>query len=405
MPNTIITPQWIAREQLRVAANKTPFLSSIRRKLSDDFKVGGTKVGATVGIRLPQRFQTAKGQALQIQPLTDTVVYVTITDQAQIGYAMSSFSATLEIQDVNERYVTPIATQIANTMDSDGLTRLYQDVFMVEGTPGTIPSTNLTYMNARARITTISGGSGGPYEMTIGPLMRPVIANANQNLFSVPTRDAGDIWREALFSGPALSWDAWSEDANLATHTIGPLGGTPTVNGAGQTGSSLVTQAWTAAAANRLNKGDIFTIAGVFAVNMQNYRSTTQLQQFVVTANTASDGAGAATIPIYPPIITSGPYQTVDASPSNGAALTIFGAANTVTPQGLGYSPDAFVMASADLELPNSGESRRVRMPGVGLSMRLWQDSDIMTDQHPTRSDVIYGFKTVRPEFAVRIAS
>lgn len=62
-------------------------------------------------------------------------------------------------------------------------------------------------------------------------------------------------------------------------------------------------------------------------------------------------------------------------------------------------------MASADLEMPNSGESRRVRMPGVGLSMRLWQDSDIMTDQHPTRSDVIYGFKTVRPEFAVRIAS
>lgn len=405
MPNTIVTPQWIGREQLRVAANKTPFVSSIKRKLSDDFRVGGTKVGATVGIRLPQRFVAAKGQALQIQPLTDTVVYVTITDQAQVGYGMSSFSATLEIQDVNERYVNPIAIQLANTMDSDGLTRLYQDVFMVEGTPGTIPSTNLTYMNARARITTISGGSGGPYEMTIGPLMRPVIANANQNLFSVPTKDAGDIWREAVFSGPALSWDEWAEDVNIATHQIGPLGGTPTVTGAGQTGSSLITGAWTAAAANRLNKGDIFTVANVFAVNMQNYRSTTQLQQFVATANTASDGAGAATIPIYPPIITSGAYQTVDSSPANGAALTIFGAANTVTPQALGYSPDAFVMASADLEMPNSGESRRVRMPGVGLSMRLWQDSDIMTDQHPTRSDIIYGFKTVRPEFAVRIAS
>src|SRR4029077_9339912 len=190
---------------------------------------------------------------------------------------MSSFSMTLEIQDANERYVNPIAIQIANTMDSDALTRLYQDVFMVEGTPGVIPSTNLTYMNARARITTISGGSGGPYEMTIGPLMRPVIANANQNLFSVPTRDASDLWREAMFSGPALSWDEWSEDPNIATHQIGPLGGTPTVTGAGQTGSSLVTGAWTAAAAPRLNKGDIFTVANVFAVNMQSYRSTTQL--------------------------------------------------------------------------------------------------------------------------------
>lgn len=405
MPNTPVTPQWIAREQLRVASNKTPFVSSIRRKLSDDFKVSGVKVGAVVGVRVPPRFTTSKGQALVTQPLVDTPVFVTITDQAHVGYAMSSFSATLEIQDVRERYVDPIAYQLANTMDSDGLTRLYQDVFMFEGTPGTIPSTNLVYMNARARITTISGGSGGPYEMTIGPLMRPVIANANQNLFSVPSRDAAEVWREAMFSGPALSWDEWSEDPNIATHTIGPLGGAPTVNGAGQTGSSLVTQAWTAAAANRLNKGDIFTVAGVFAVNMQNYRSTTQLQQFVATANVASDGAGAATIPIYPPIITSGAYQTVNTSPANGAALTIWGAANTVTPQGLGYSPDAFVMASADLIMPNNGESSRVRMPSVGLSMRLWQDSDIMTDQHPTRSDIIYGFKTIRPEFAVRIAS
>lgn len=403
--NTEITPQWIAREQLRIAANKTPFVGSIRRKLSDDFKVSGVKVGATVGLRLPPRFITAKGQAAQLQPLTDSIVYVTITDQAQTAWSYSSFSATLEIQDARDRYVMPAATNMANTMDSDGLTRLYQDVFMVEGTPGTIPSTNLTYMNARARITTISGGSGGPYEMTMGPLMRPVIANANQNLFSVPDKDAAGVWREAMFSGPALSWDAWSEDPNIATHTIGPLGGTPTVNGAGQTGSSLVTQAWTAAAANRLNKGDIFTIASVFAVNMQNYRSTTQLQQFVVTANTASDGAGAATIPIYPPIITSGAYQTVDSSPANAAALTIFGAANTVTPQALGYAPDAFVMASADLEMPNSGESNRVRMPAVGLSMRSWRQSDIMTDQHIWRNDIIYGFKTVRPEFAVRIAS
>jgi hypothetical protein len=179
----------------------------------------------------------------------------------------------------------------------------------------------------------------------------------------------------------------------------------PTVNGAGQTGSSLVTQAWTAAAANRLKKGDVFTIASVFAVNPQNYRSTTQLQQFVVTADTASDGAGAATIPIYPPIITSGAYQTVDSSPANAAALTIVGAANTVTPQGLGFHPQAFVMASANLIKPSVGESRNVRMKDIGMSVRYWLASDVMTDQHPSRLDGIYGFKTVRPEFAVRFAS
>lgn len=403
--NTVITPTWNAREVARVASNQTQFVGAITKKLSDDFIVAGTKVGASVGLRLPQRFLTTKGQALQSQAITDTIVTVTITDQANIAYGWSSFSETLELQDMYERYVNPAGFQLANTMDKDGLGRVYQDVFSVEGTPAAIPNANSTYLNAAARLTNFAAPKG-PRRAFINSLMRATIANANLNIFGVPREpDVRELWKEAMFSGAALSWDEWFEDVNIFPHVIGPLGGTPTVNGASQTGSSLITQAWTAAAANRLNKGDVFTIAGVFAVNPQSYQSTTQLQQFVVTANTASDGAGAATIPIYPPIITSGAYQTVDSSPANAAAITVFGAANAVTPQGLGFHPQAFVCASADLVLPRVGDAKRVRMPSMGMSMRYWQASDIMTDQHPSRLDVIYGFKTFRPEFAVRFAS
>jgi hypothetical protein len=146
----------------------------------------------------------------------------------------------------------------------------------------------------------------------------------------------------------------------------------------------------------------------VFALNPQSYQSTTQLMQFVVTAPVASDVGGNASIPIYPPIIpvaSGSPFATVDVSPANLAPLTVVGPANTVTPQGLGFHPEAFVCASADLVLPRVGEAKRVRLPSMGMSMRYWQASDIMSDQHPSRLDVIYGFKTFRPEFAVRIAS
>jgi hypothetical protein len=242
--------------------------------------------------------------------------------------------------------------------------------------------------------------------MLINSLMRASIANANLNIFGVPRQpDAKDLWQDAMFSGRSLSWDEWYEDVNVFPHTIGPLGGTPLVNGASQTGSSLVTDGWTAAAASRLKKGDVFTIAAVFAVNPQNYRSTTQLQQFVVTADVSSDGSGNATIPIYPPIITSGAYQTVDALAADNAALTIFGTASQVTPQGLGFHPQAFVMGSANMIMPNNGQAKRVRMKDIGMSLRFWEGSDIATDQHPSRLDGIYGFKTVRPEFAVRILS
>jgi hypothetical protein len=224
-----------------------------------------------------------------------------------------------------------------------------------------------------------------------------------------PGAAISELWKEAMFSGPALSWDQWYEDVNVFPHVTGAQGGTPTVNGAGQTGSSLVTQAWSNSITGILKKGDVFTIGtgatGVFAVNPQNYRSTTQLQQFVVTADCTSSGAGALTIPIYPPIVTSGAYQTVVAAPGNTAAITVLGAASTTTPQGLGFHPSAFVMASADLPEPKQGEFKRVRMPGVGMALRYWESSDIMTDSHPSRLDMIYGFKTQRPEFAVRFAS
>lgn len=405
--NTVQTPTWVGRKVLAVAANSTKFVGAITKKLSDDYKVDGTKVGATVGVRLPQRFVTTKGQAFQQQGISDVVVNITITDQANIGFGWSSFSGSLEIQDMEDRYINPAAIQLANTYDADGLGRLYQDVFSVEGTPGTVPNANSTYLNAAARLTNFACPSG-PRKAVINSLMRASIANANLALFN-PASKISELWTEAMFSGPALSWDQWYEDVNVFPHTVGAQGGTPTVNGASQTGSSLITQAWSNSITGVLKKGDVFTIGtgatGVFAVNPQNYRSTTQLQQFVVTADCNSSGAGAVTIPIYPPIVTSGAYQTVTVSPATSAVITVVGAANTVTPQGLGFHPSAFVMAAADLPEPKQGNFKRVRMPGIGMALRFWESSDIMTDQHPSRLDGIYGFKTQRPEFAVRFAS
>jgi hypothetical protein len=368
--------------------------------------VSGTKVGATVGLRLPQRFITTKGQALQPQGLVDQIVPVSITDQANIGYGWSSFSETLELQDMYDRYVNPAGYQLANTMDKDGLGRVYQDVFAVEGVPGTIPNLNLTYLNAAARLTNMAVPDR-PRRMFINSLMRATIVNANLNLFN-PQKAIGELWQDAMFSGTALSWDEWYEDVNLFPHVVGPQGGVPLVFGANQTGTQLVTNGWSAVAAARLNKGDIIWVDGCFAINPQSYQSTTQLLQFVVTAPVSSDGAGNATIPIYPPIIPVGSgnaFATCDVSPASGAAITVFGVAGKVSPQGLGFHPEAFVCASADLVLPRVGEAKRVRLPQMGISMRYWQASDIMTDQHPSRLDVIYGFKTFRPEFAIRIAS
>src|SRR6185295_82536 len=344
--NSVVTPTWIGREVLAVAENDCRFVRGIRKKLGDEFVEGGTKLGATVGVRLPQRWVTSKGQAFTGQSINDQIVYVTITDQANIGWGYSSVQSTLEIQDAYERYVNPAAAQMANTWDKDGLSRLYQDVYQAQGTPGTVPVSNSTYINAGVDLTN-SAVPKNSRTMVVNALMGAAIANANFTLFN-PQKAISDAWRDGMLASDALQWKEWWEDVNIFPHVYGTYSGTPTVNGAGQTGSSLITQAW-GSGVSALNKGDVFTIGsgatGVYSVNPQSYQSTTTLQKFVVTSN-INDTTGAMTIPISPPIITSGAYQTVVASPASGATINVLGATGAISPQGLGFNKEAFVMAS-----------------------------------------------------------
>ena len=191
----------------------------------------------------------------------------------------------------------------------------------------------------------------------------------------------------------------WSMDQNVNAHTIGAHGGTPLVNGASQSGASLVTDGW---GATSLNKGDIFTIAGVFGVNPQSRQSTGELQQFVVTADNAD--AGDKTIAISPAIVTSGAMQTVTAAPADNAVITVLGVASTSAIQSMAFHRDAFVMGCADLQLPQGvDKAARVSDKQLGLSVRMVRDYDINNDKFPCRLDVLYGWKTVYPELACRI--
>src|SRR4029450_5816630 len=92
------------------------------------------------------------------------------------------------------------------------------------------------------------------------------------------------------------------------------------VSGAGQPGSTLSTNGWGAGAT--LRRGDTFTVAGTNTVNPLAYNSVGRLQQFTVTADVTESG-GAMTIPISPPIITSGQLQSVDVSPASGSAVGV----------------------------------------------------------------------------------
>ena len=407
MANSLVTPTWYTKEVARILVNNLKFAANVNRSYDDAYVQAGAKVGYTVNARLHQRFTVTEGQALQTQGINDQYAPITLTHQKNVAYSWSTASMTQEIEAVRERYVKPAATALANVIDYDGLNTVYTDIYQSVGTPGTTPSSNLTYLQAGAKLTNSATPSDGRVAV-LDPTSMVTLANANLALFN-PTAQISEQYREGQFASRALGVSEWYEDANVAKFTTGSYTtSTPLINGASQTGSSLVTDGWASSAAT-LNKGDIFTIAGVYGVNPVSYASTGALQQFVVTATTTSSGVDMAALPISPSIITSGQLQTVTASPADNAAITVVGAGAstmtaTVTSQSLLYHPDAFALVMADLHRPQSGaEATTVRSKELGVSIRMVQQYQIGTDSEPTRLDVLYGWATLRPTLACRV--
>lgn len=406
MANTLLTISMITREALRVLENNLTFTKYVRRDFDDSFGRAGAKIGTVLNIRKPARYAGRVGQGLSIEDATETQVPLVLNTQRGVDIAFTSQDLALSVDDFSDRFVRPAIANVANNIDFDGLQQ-YLNVYNQIGTPGTVPNALLTYLQAGQRLDEEAAPRDDLRSLVISPAMQATILDALKGLFQSATDIATQY--ESGKMGLAIGFK-WSMDQNCGINTIGVLGGTPVVNGASQSGATLVTNAWTSSAATRLKKGNVFTIGsgatGCFAVNPQNKQSTGALRQFTATTDGASDGSGNMTINISPSITLSGPFQNVVAAPANSATINVNGAASTQSPQGLAFHKDAFALGCADLPLPGGVDmAARVSDKQLGLSLRLVRAYDINTDRFPTRIDVLYGWVTLYAELACRVAS
>jgi hypothetical protein len=410
MANTLATPSWTTKEVARAFINKLVFLAHVNRTYDDQYVQAGAKVGNTVNARLPQRFTVTDGQALQLQNLYDQTVPITLTNQKNVAFGYSSAQATTELDNIRTRYVTPGAEALANAAEVLAFDNVYRDIYSSVGTPGTTPTATLTYLQAGVKLTDLSTPLMGRVAM-LDPLAMSTLADTTTSLFN-PSAVIAENYTEGQFGRKQLGVDGWYQDPVRPTHTTGTYtASTPLVNGADQTGSTISTDGWASGAAT-LNKGDVFTIAGVNSVNPLSYSSSGRLQQFVVTATTSDSSGAMATLPISPSIITSGALQTVSASPDNNAVITVLGTtaaaggtlATTASPQSFVYHPDAFAFVMADLIKPGAGaESTTVRSKSLGFSIRMVEQYQIGTDQNPSRLDILIGATTIQARLAARV--
>lgn len=406
MANTLITPEWVTYEVARYFVNSLKGVGCFNRTYSDEYQQAGAKVGDTVKVRLPQLFEASEGDALVEQNLLDRTVNVILNRRRHVGFGWSSTQQTTDMDDTRNRYIMPAAETLANVYDRVSLADVYMSVWNAVGTLGTTPNAGLTYSQARVKILDFAGPDMGLCAV-LDPLANATIANATAAMFH-PTRQVSANWTKGQFADDQLGIERWYQDQNIPRFTSGACtaASTPTVNGANQTGASIVTQAWGAASAPV--KGDIVTFAGVYAVNPLSKESTGRLHQFVLTA-TPTAGTDI-TLSISPSIVTTGSLQNVTASPANSATVTYWSMAAggtqaaTVSPQNLVFHPDAFASVMADLVMPNGGaRGTRVNSKQINIALRFVEQYAITSDRNLNRLDILFGAAPIQERMACRV--
>lgn len=372
--------------------------------------------GLTIHVKRPPQFIAKDGPVLAEQAIVAGSTSLAVNRYRNVHVGVSDLEAVQSWnQLMRNATVRAAASTLAHDVDLYLHTMLHSFASHV-GTPGeplrtpaqffrvhtrlmeqSVPDTDLAAVMSYADAETvrsallagnIQGVNKTALENARVPLMSSIQGVATQHIRSVTTgtrsQGAGQI------AGAAQNVNyAAVKDLDASPLLVDTLGANATVK-----------------------KGEIFTIAGVFAINNRSGETLPYLRQFVVTEDATADGAGAATLQVWPHIVVAGTggaeadtntaFATVSAAPADNALLTFFAPASTVIPTRAAWSKQAIQLVSARLETPMSDTSSFATDPDTGISIRYWRGSDINTGKHIHRWDMIYGAKVVDPRLGTR---
>jgi hypothetical protein len=399
MSNVLVTSSLVAKEALAILQNMLGFAKNVNRDFQDEYAGNqgrGYSPGATINIKRPPRYTYRAGRVSVPQATTETTVPLTIS-QGGADLSFTSLERTVSVQQFEQKMQAAVAA-VVNEIDRQGLDLARRTVYNTVGTVGTFPTTQAAALQVLTQGQQKLDEMGAPRDrqrsIVVNPAMNASIVQGLAGLFnassSISKQYSSGIFVDGLGLNVAM-------DQNVSRHTNGTaVAGTNTVNGAGQTGSTLTVNALN----GTLTVGTVFTIAGVNAVNPQSRQDTGSLQQFVVTAAAASS---ATSVSISPAIVPSGAFQNVTASPANSAAITIVGAASAAYDTNIMYHKDAFTLAMLPMYEPANGTGAKVtQMSDDGFTVKVTQFYDGVNDNNIMRLDVLFGWAATYPELACK---
>jgi len=389
----------VTREALRIAHEKAVYLGTIDRQYDDSFANSGAKIGSSLRIRQPNQFTRRQGsRIMDVQDVTETAITATVATQDGVDIRFNSAELALDIDDFSKRYIEPAMAVLVSGIESDVLQAQQKLCYNSVGTSGSPMSDLVEAGAARARLNQGLAPKDNRCIQVTSPTAGTMV-NGLKGLF----HDGSQLKRQYNegMLGRIAGFD-WFENERLWTRSMsadvtGTTDAASLVTDGGNDVDMHTTIATTAV-------GEVFTIAGVYACHAETKQSLGYLQQFVILTGTAG------VLTVSPSTILTGAKQNVCSAAGaqlaitdfNSAATVFVGAASSAITQNIAYHKEWATFITADLPLMDDAH-RCARRNQDGISLRVWEASDIRNDERLMRLDILYGHKVLRPEWATNI--
>ena len=412
MTQNTLTADIIAKEAVMILDNNLVMAKQVFRGYENEFdkKVNGYDVGDTISIRKPTDFTVRDGAVMAAQDVKEGKTSLTVNKRKGVDFKFSSQDLTLKIGELSERVIKPAMVQLANQIDSD-LMALYASVPQWAGTPGQKVNSYADFAAAPEMLDNYAVPQDGR-SAVLSPADHWGLLGSQTSLY---IQDAAKGAYRNGSLGSIGGVDTYMAQ-NVPNLTTGSRSGSPVINGSITTSTITYetvkdTNVQTigintlGGATDTIKAGEVFTIAGVYAVNPVTKAKLDFLKQFVVTAD-ATATSNAASLIISPAIIWSGAFQNVSVvgvTDLDGQAVTFMGSASTAYRQNMVFTRNAFALVSVPLVTP-PGAVQVARESYKGTNVRVIPVYDGINDVSSWRLDTLYGVKAIDPRLATRLS-
>lgn len=370
--NQFLTLKAIARRALPRLMDELVFPQLIYRDFSETF----SEQGDTVQVRKPVVLTATDFNAqtgVNYEDIRESSVEVKLDKLATVDVAAGAVESALNMgseEALMRDFIEPAAAALAEKINADGL-QLYRDVAACVGTAGTTVS-SLADLAAVRRAMNVAKIPAGNRAAVIDPeadaslITVSALVNAEKCGDTAALRQGslGNVYGIRFFSSQAVP-----------VHKTGITAFTGVAladdTDEGDTELSLDGTALT----GKLVKGDLLRIAG---------------DTYVVTEDTAAAASNAiGSVKVYPALKAYDEDTSVTAVGSHTANLA--------------FDPMAFAFVTRPLIDPNGQGVESYVTSTNGLSLRVTKGYDQKYKKSTYSMDVLYGYKTVYPELAVRV--